>query len=128
MGETRLRASNMLCKFFLHYVGPLIQRKGIASGTIDLWIKILGYLDRFMHTGRREQMYEAVVESLKNVLLVMNASGILKPPHEVEGRNDGHDRFWAATEQHIDVFQSGLLRTLFPRPPPAAFDGIPELQ
>lgn len=55
MGETRLRASALLCKIFLHYLVQLSQKQGM-SGMTDLWMKILGYLDRFMHSGRRDQM------------------------------------------------------------------------
>jgi brefeldin A-resistance guanine nucleotide exchange factor 1 len=66
MGETRLRASSMLCKCFLHYLVQLSERQGI-EGVAELWSKILAYLDRLMHSGRRDQMYEAVRESLKNV-------------------------------------------------------------
>lgn len=55
MGETRLRASALLCKIFLHYLVQLSERQGFA-GMSELWMKILGYLDRFMHSGRRDQM------------------------------------------------------------------------
>lgn len=55
MGETRLRASALLCKIFLHYLVQLSEKQGIA-GMTELWLKILGYLDRFMHSGRRDQM------------------------------------------------------------------------
>lgn len=55
MGETRLRASALLCKIFLHYLVQLSQKQGMA-GMTELWLKILGYLDRFMHSGRRDQM------------------------------------------------------------------------
>lgn len=55
MGETRLRASALLCKIFLHYLTQLSERQGMQKMT-DLWLQILGYQDRFMHSGRRDQM------------------------------------------------------------------------
>jgi len=55
MGETRLRASALLCKIFLQYLAQLQERKGMKNMT-ELWLKILGYQDRFMHSGRRDQM------------------------------------------------------------------------
>jgi brefeldin A-resistance guanine nucleotide exchange factor 1 len=63
MGETRLRASALLCKIFLHYLVQLSQKQGM-SGMTDLWMKILGYLDRFMHSGRRDQMVGFLIDVL----------------------------------------------------------------
>lgn len=59
MGETRLRASALLCKIFLQYLTQLSARQGMETLT-DLWLKILGYQDRFMHSGRRDQMVSIV--------------------------------------------------------------------
>jgi brefeldin A-resistance guanine nucleotide exchange factor 1 len=55
MGETRLRASALLCKIFLSYLTQLSERQGMETMT-ELWLRILGYQDRFMHSGRRDQM------------------------------------------------------------------------
>jgi brefeldin A-resistance guanine nucleotide exchange factor 1 len=55
MGETRLRASALLCKIFLQYLVQLSESVGMARMR-ELWMKILGYQDRFMHSGRRDQM------------------------------------------------------------------------
>lgn len=54
MGESRLRASGLLCKIFLHYLIQLSQQ-GMGRMT-ELWLQILSFLDRFMHSGRRDQM------------------------------------------------------------------------
>lgn len=54
MGETRLRASGLLCRIFLHYLVQLSEQ-GMPRMT-ELWVQILTYLDRFMHSGRRDQM------------------------------------------------------------------------
>ncbi|GAA5882904.1 hypothetical protein JCM1840_000744 [Sporobolomyces johnsonii] len=115
MGETRLRASALLCKIFLQYLTQLSERQGMKTMT-DLWLKILGYQDRFMHSGRRDQMYEAVPELLKNVLLVMNASGFLLPPYD-DHRTEQHARLWDATFDRIQPFLPELQRELFPPPP-----------
>ena len=137
MGETRLRASALLCKIFLHYLVQLSERQGM-EGMTELWMKILGYLDRFMHSGRRDQMvgritklpkeeemkyilnavlfaqYEAVPESLKNVLLVMHASNFLVPPHQP--RTEEQARLWDATFDRLDIFLPSLRQDLFPIP------------
>jgi len=135
MGETRLRASALLCKVFLQYLTQLSERQGMHTMT-ELWLKILGYQDRFMHSGRRDQMvrssslalflsvtsscrspdslfvvaqFEAVPELLKNVLLVMNASNFLVPP-SAEGRTPEQARLWDATFERIHPFLPELQR------------------
>ncbi|BGP44136.1 GDP/GTP exchange factor for ARF [Rhodotorula kratochvilovae] len=115
MGETRLRASALLCKVFLQYLTQLSERQGMKTMT-ELWLKILGYQDRFMHSGRRDQMFEAVPELLKNVLLVMNASGFLVPPCADEGRTAEQALLWDATFERIHPFLPELQRELFPPP------------
>ncbi|SGY37639.1 BQ5605_C003g01849 [Microbotryum silenes-dioicae] len=114
MGETRLRASALLCKIFLSYLTQLSERQGMETMT-QLWLRILGYQDRFMHSGRRDQMYEAVPESLKNVLLVMNEAGSLRPPHDPK-RTPEHAPLWDATFERIEPFLPGLKNELFPPP------------
>ncbi|GAA6035516.1 hypothetical protein JCM8097_000294 [Rhodosporidiobolus ruineniae] len=113
MGETRLRASALLCKVFLQYLTQLSERQGMQTMT-ELWLKILGYQDRFMHSGRRDQMFEAVPELLKNVLLVMNASGFLLPPHV--DRDPEQARLFELTFERIQPFLPELQRELFPPP------------
>ncbi|MBW0475602.1 hypothetical protein O181_015317 [Austropuccinia psidii MF-1] len=114
MGETRLRASGLLCKIFLHYLVQLSEQG--MSRMAELWLQILGFLDRFMHSGRRDQMYEAVPENLKNVLLVMHASGYLIPPHENPSSQE--IQLWNATFERIDPVLNTLKNDLFPTPPP----------
>ncbi|KAJ7261394.1 hypothetical protein B0H12DRAFT_1106609, partial [Mycena haematopus] len=82
MPETRLRASALLCKGFMHFE----VRESQAQADIRLlWIQILDLLDRLMNIDKGDQLYEAVPESLKNVVLVMHAAQILVPPPPAEG-------------------------------------------
>lgn len=67
MSETRLRASALLCKIFLQYLAQLSERQGMKTMT-DLWLKILGYQDRFMHSGRRDQMVGALQRAASSSL------------------------------------------------------------
>ena len=60
--------------------------------------------------------YEAIPESLKNVLLVMNASGILVPPAELDTRDQRQKSMWAATQERIDRFIPGFLGEIIPSP------------
>lgn len=59
--------------------------------------------------------YEAVPESLKNVLLVMHASGFLVPPHN-GARTAEQEALWRATFDRITPFLPDIERELFPPP------------
>lgn len=61
---------------------------------------------------------EAIPESLKNVLLVMNASGVLIPPSTPETRTELQQELWQDTVLRIEEFLPGLMDELFPPPPP----------
>ena len=52
-------------------------------------------------------------ESLKNVLLVMNASGLLKPPTDTD-RSENQILLWNFTDGRIEEFLPGFLDTIFP--------------
>ncbi|KAL0577890.1 GDP/GTP exchange factor for ARF [Marasmius crinis-equi] len=107
MLETRLRASALLCKTFMHYV----VRESQAQADIRiLWIEVLDLLDRFMNINKNDQLHEAVPESLKNVLLVMNAAQILVPPPAGEDTRDQRQRtLWTATSERLERFLPGFL-------------------
>jgi len=53
------------------------------------------------------EQFEAVPELLKNVLLVMNASGFLLPPHD-EQRTEEQAALWNATFERIHPFLPDL--------------------
>ncbi|KAL1746973.1 hypothetical protein HDZ31DRAFT_32906 [Schizophyllum fasciatum] len=119
MQETRLRASALLCKAFMHF-----EVRDSQTGDLRvLWIEILDLLDRLMNADRGAQLFEAVPESLKNVLLVMHATGILVPPAAEggeEGRTEGQQTLWNATQVRMERFLPGFLREVIPAPEPAA--------
>lgn len=61
--------------------------------------------------------YEAIPESLKNVLLVMNAAGILVPPQETDDKQDElHRTLWTATHERMERFLPGFLTDVIPSP------------
>ncbi|KAG6909836.1 hypothetical protein DXG01_015109 [Tephrocybe rancida] len=113
MPETRLRASALLCKAFMH----LDVREGQVKDFRILWIQILDLLDRLMNIDRSDQLYEAIPESLKNVLLVMNAAGILVPPSEPDTRDERQRTLWTATQERMERFLPGFLIELIPQTP-----------
>lgn len=68
--ESRIRGGTIMVKVFLHHLTPLI-----ALGTFgELWLEILDYIEKFVRIGP-ELLHEAMLESLKNMLLVMHSVG-----------------------------------------------------
>ncbi|THH32990.1 hypothetical protein EUX98_g1179 [Antrodiella citrinella] len=113
--ETRLRASALLCKAFMQFEARDEQMADIRV----LWIQVLDLLDRLMHVDRRDQLYEAVPESLKNVILVMSATGSLVPPPAGDDTRDERQKaLWGATHERVERFLPGFLEEVLPSPVP----------
>ncbi|KIK45792.1 hypothetical protein CY34DRAFT_801092 [Suillus luteus UH-Slu-Lm8-n1] len=111
--ETRLRSSALLCKAFMHFE---VRENRMKSDIRILWIEILDLLDRLINAGKTEQLYEAVSESLKNVVLVMNAANILVPPSQEDQRDEHQRTLWAATQARLERFLPGFLTEVIPTP------------
>ncbi|KAF8421295.1 hypothetical protein EV426DRAFT_222858 [Tirmania nivea] len=120
MGETRVQAAMLLCKVFLHYMVVLAEWEGVGA----LWGGILDVMDRLVNSGQMggTGVEEAVRESLKNVLLVMNGAGLLVQPvgdGEVEDEAQRRSKeFWEQTGKKLERFMPGLVGELFPPLPP----------
>ncbi|PCH38679.1 Sec7-domain-containing protein [Wolfiporia cocos MD-104 SS10] len=110
MPETRFRSCALLCKAFMHFEA----REGQKADIRVLWIEVLDLLDRLMHVDRRDALREAVPESLKNVVLVLNATGLLVPPAQPDERDERQVQFWAATHERIERFLPGFLAEVLP--------------
>jgi brefeldin A-resistance guanine nucleotide exchange factor 1 len=52
MSETRLRASALLCKAFMHFE----VRDGNTADVRVLWIQVLDLLDKLMNTDKQDQL------------------------------------------------------------------------
>ncbi|KAG1835732.1 hypothetical protein EV424DRAFT_1524157 [Suillus variegatus] len=113
ISETRLRASALLCKAFMHFE---VREDRTKSDIRILWIEILDLLDRLINAGKTEQLYEAVSESLKNVVLVMNAANILVPPSQEDQRDEHQRTLWTATQARLERFLPGFLTEVIPTP------------
>lgn len=108
MGETRLQAASLLCKVFLYY----LERMSGWQGMLDLWLRILDMMDRLMNSSPRDNLEEAVAESIKNVLLVMSSTAYLVHPNKAA--NDPLKlELWQQTWKRLERFM-----------PPAALDGL----
>uniref|UniRef100_A0A1B6FF78 SEC7 domain-containing protein n=3 Tax=Cuerna arida TaxID=1464854 RepID=A0A1B6FF78_9HEMI len=110
--ETRMRAATLLSKVFLHHLTPLQSLPTFTA----LWMRILDYMDKYMHVDKSDLLYEAIPESLKNMLLVMDSAGVFSTA------DCGRSPLWALTWDRISAFLPHLQRELFkshPPPPPA---------
>ena len=110
MAETRVIAQGLLCKIFLHCLSRLIEDDGLVNGgsALSIWSNILDVLIRLLGSGQRDVVEEAVPESLKNVLLVMAAQGVLVQP------SLGGGRVWDLTWQKLDRALPKLRGEVFP--------------
>jgi len=115
ISETRLRASVLLCKAFMHFE---VRDNRTQADIRVLWIEILDLLDRLIKAEKTEQLYEAVSESLKNVVLVMNAADILVPPSQEDQREEQQRSLWTATQARLDRILPGFLTEVIPTPEP----------
>jgi len=107
--EERLRAASILCKTFLQYLSKFIAARDFAA----LWLRVLHFIEAFILVGQSELLVESITQALKNILLVMHASGI----------DHGSDapQWWPQTWTALDRFCPKLrveLSTSMPLPIP----------
>ncbi|KAH9048480.1 Sec7-like domain is implicated in guanine nucleotide exchange function [Lactarius hengduanensis] len=122
MTESRLRASALLCKAFMRFD---MNDNVTGQNVTERWVQVLDYLDQLMLTDRSDQLSEAVPESLKNVILVMQSAGLLVPP-TVDERGNPRDEpnrlLWQITHDKIEQFMPGFMGSVIP-PAPAPSTG-----
>ncbi|KAJ3208352.1 GDP/GTP exchange factor for ARF [Dinochytrium kinnereticum] len=109
MDETRMRASALLCKIFLQYLQRMSKYKDLPR----LWVHILNYMKRYMQSSRQEFLNEGILESLKNMLLVMSTQGVFSPGEQSANLKSQHN-LWDITWVHLHDFLPGLKDELFP--------------
>ncbi|XP_048590620.1 Golgi-specific brefeldin A-resistance guanine nucleotide exchange factor 1 isoform X2 [Nematostella vectensis] len=131
--ETRMRAATLLSKVFLQHLSPLLSLSTFTA----LWLTILDFMDKYMHADKSDLLFEAIPESLKNMLLVMSTAGIFHQedymlslgnrPVEPSGsarlvRSDSdvhrYSALWQVTWERIDCFLPNLKNELFSRSRP----------
>lgn len=94
MASTRSKTATFTCKIFLQYA---LQNQDSNDQVLERWIRILDILDRLINSGQKDSLRESVLESLKNVILVVRSSNTLT-----------NEKFWAETWQRVDTFFPGL--------------------
>lgn len=101
--ESRTRISTIMSKVFLHHLTPLMTLPEFTA----LWLDVIQYLEQFMKLGT-DMLYEAVLESLKNMLLVMYS---VKAFHNPDGTT--YSVLWELTWNRVGVFLPTLKAELF---------------
>lgn len=69
--ESRNRTAYIMSKVFLYHLTSLISLATFS----ELWLEILEYIEKFMHVGS-DMLHEAMLECLKNMLLVMHSVSV----------------------------------------------------
>jgi brefeldin A-resistance guanine nucleotide exchange factor 1 len=110
MASTRSKVASLTCKVFLQYA---LQNQKSEGEVLDMWVRILSVLDRLINSGQKDSLRESVVESLKNVVLVLKSSNAF-----------ASDRFWNETWKRIDSFLPDLQQEIEEEPSPADHDKL----
>ncbi|KAK0421394.1 hypothetical protein QR680_015210 [Steinernema hermaphroditum] len=66
--ETRFRAIQLVSKTLLNHLTPLARLEKFET----LWFHLIDLLERFLHLERSDMLSDAVPESLKNMILVLD--------------------------------------------------------
>ncbi|MFH4973909.1 hypothetical protein AB6A40_000618 [Gnathostoma spinigerum] len=103
MEETRVRAMQLLSKILLNHLTPL----GSLPSFSALWIRLLDFMDRYLHTDRSDLLSEAVPESLKNMILVLDNTGMFRTVPDL----------YEITTTKVGAFLPALLEEVMPSPP-----------
>ncbi|CAL5048308.1 unnamed protein product [Urochloa decumbens] len=103
-----LHAVKLLCKVFLQSLKDLSAQSSFGK----LWSEVLVMVEKFMKVklrGRRpEKLQEAIPELVKNMLMVMKASGILSKT------KTGENSLWEATWLQVNNISPVLQLEVFP--------------
>jgi brefeldin A-resistance guanine nucleotide exchange factor 1 len=106
MEVSLLHAVKLLCKVFLQSLEDLSAQGSFGK----LWLEVLDMIEKFMKVkvrGRRtEKLQEAIPELLKNILMVMKASGILSKTSTSE--NSLSEATWLQVNKIAPSLQSEI--------------------
>ncbi|GBP56447.1 Golgi-specific brefeldin A-resistance guanine nucleotide exchange factor 1 [Eumeta japonica] len=103
--DVTARANTIMCKVFLHHLSALGSRPTFAA----LWLRVVR-VQAALVTGAPadEPLTEAALESLKNMILVMDSVKIFS-------NGDGYNELWYLTWEKIAEFLPNLKDELFPQ-------------
>ncbi len=100
-----MRASTLLCKVFLQHLTTLARLSTFTA----LWLTILDYMDKYMKSDKSDLLHDVIPESLKNMLLVMETTGLFNQNNS----NVKFSQLCVITKDRIESFLPGLWEDLF---------------
>ncbi|XP_055346236.1 LOW QUALITY PROTEIN: Golgi-specific brefeldin A-resistance guanine nucleotide exchange factor 1-like [Paramacrobiotus metropolitanus] len=115
MEETIVRAAPLVCKVFLQHLSSLLSLPTFG----ELWMSILDLLEQFLKSDSKSDLVkEAVLESIKNMLLVMSTAGVFQ---EYTAGIIHENVLWDNTKAKVDSIVPGLIQHLLEitKAPPA---------
>uniref|UniRef100_A0A8R1Y720 SEC7 domain-containing protein n=1 Tax=Onchocerca volvulus TaxID=6282 RepID=A0A8R1Y720_ONCVO len=103
MEETRVRVMQLISKILLNHLTPL----SLLASFRSLWLRLLDYMDQYLHADRSDLLSEAIPESLKNMILVMDNTQMFNTIPDL----------YNMTVTRIGAFLPELLAEVMPGPP-----------
>ena len=108
MEETRMRATSLLCKVFLQHLTTLARLSTFTA----LWLTILDYMDKYMKSDKSDNLlHDVIPESLKNMLLVMENTGLFKVSSD--SANIKFSQLSSINKDRMESFLPGLWEESF---------------
>ncbi|KAG6462868.1 hypothetical protein O3G_MSEX013512 [Manduca sexta] len=104
--DTAARANTIMCKVFLQHLSALSGRGSFGA----LWARVVGVQRALVAAGADDALTEAALESLKNMILVMDSVRIFS-----NSNGDGYNDLWYLTWEKIGEFMPTLKEELFPQ-------------
>lgn len=105
MISTRSAITNLVCKMWL-----LVDLKVLDQAEVEgVWLELLDFLDRFMSSStnskNQNMVHESILENIKNLVLVMNANGIISTsPQNIQAY-----QLYVKTAERTDLFLQGFV-------------------
>ncbi|KAL0821482.1 hypothetical protein ABMA28_004950 [Loxostege sticticalis] len=98
------RANTIMCKVFLQHLSALSPRPSFTA----LWLRVIDVQAALVAAGADDALTEAALESLKNMILVMDSVRIFS-------NGDTYNELWYITWEKIGEFLPSLKDELFPQ-------------
>ncbi|XP_028167374.1 Golgi-specific brefeldin A-resistance guanine nucleotide exchange factor 1 [Ostrinia furnacalis] len=98
------RANTIMCKVFLQHLSALSPRASFTA----LWLRVIDVQASLVAAGADDALTEAALESLKNMILVMDSVRIFS-------NGDNYNELWYITWEKIGEFLPNLKEELFPQ-------------
>uniref|UniRef100_A0A1I7SZ71 SEC7 domain-containing protein n=2 Tax=Caenorhabditis tropicalis TaxID=1561998 RepID=A0A1I7SZ71_9PELO len=103
MEDTRVRTLQIVAKTLLNHLSALSALDSFP----DLWMLLLDYMEQYLRVDSCGNLNEAVPESLKNMILVMDSTGIFATIPEL----------YEMTVERLNRFMPQLIKDTIPNPP-----------